>query len=212
MELETFKKSWEQLNNRLLQTEAFNDKLVESIITSRVMTTVDKIRRLYNSFFIVLSIELIFFVALFIGNPFDFKYPIQFVPFAILFIGVIIAFVNLVHITRTVSNLSPGVRIDLYLTSVINVYDQNKRFERWFGIIFLAMGLVIPFSFLPQKVERMGLNGALIDTAIMIAVTLVLYIIAFKLGAFKNPYKTRLEKDLAEWNELKALSCKMKEG
>ena len=212
MELETFKKSWERLNDRLLQSEAFNDKLVESIITSRVMTTVDKIRRLYNSFFIVLTLELVFFIALFLGNPFDFQYRIQFVPFVILFIGVVIAFVNLVHITRAVSNLSPGVRIDRYLTSVINVYDQNKRFERWFGIIFLSMGLVIPFSFLPPKIERMGLNEALGDTAIMIGVTLVLYIIAFKLGAFKNPYKTSLEKDLEEWNELKTLSDKLKEG
>jgi dolichol kinase len=211
MELETFRKSWEQLNTRLMQTEAFNQKLVENIITTRVVTTVDKIKRLHNSYFIVLSLELICFVALFIGNPFDFKYRIQFVPFVILLIGVVIAFANLVQVTRTVNRLSPGARIDQYLSSVIRIYDRNKRFERWFGIIFLSMGLIIPFSFLPPKIERLGLTGALGDTAIMIGVNVVLYVIAFKLGLFNNPHKTRLEKDLAEWNELKALSEKMKQ-
>jgi len=33
--------------------------------------------------------------------------------------------------------------------------------------------LVIPFSFLPQKLDRMDLPGALLDTGIMVSVTLL---------------------------------------
>ncbi|HEX5169267.1 MAG TPA: hypothetical protein VFW11_08835 [Cyclobacteriaceae bacterium] len=43
----------------------------------------------------------------------------------------------------------------------------------------------------------------------MISISLIIYIIAFKLGAFKNHYKEKLQKDLDEWKELKALAGEM---
>ena len=111
----------------------------------------------------------------------------------------------------TNSKLSPAhSTIDHYVKSIVGIYDRNKRFEKWFGIIFLATGLVVPFAFVPQKLDRMSVSGALLDTGIMISITLILYIAAFRFGTFKNPHKEKLERDLAEWNELKALADEMK--
>jgi hypothetical protein len=211
MELEVLKKSWESLDKRMQQATTFNEKLMDSIISSRVMTTVDKIKRLYNSFYLVLSFEIVFLVGIFLGNPFDFKYKLQYLPYALLLIGVIIAFFNLIHLTRSIRDLSAGLSIDRYLKGIISIYDRNKRFEKWFGIILLSIGLLVPFSFLPNKLERMGWSGALIDTAIMISVSLTIYFIAFRLGAFKNRHKEKLQKDLDEWEELKALAGGMEE-
>jgi hypothetical protein len=211
MELEVLKKSWDSLDKRMQQATTFNERLVESIISSRVMTTVDKIKRLYNSFYVVLTIEIVLLIGIILGNPFDFKYKLQYLPYGLLLIGVIIAFLNLLHLTRSIRNLSPGLRIDHYLKGIVSIYDRNKRFEKWFGVILLSIGLLVPFSFLPKKLERMGLSGALIDTAIMISISLIIYIIAFKLGAFKNRYKEKLQKDLDEWKELKALAGGMAE-
>jgi len=89
---------------------------------------------------------------------------------------------------------------------IVALYDQNKRFEKWFAIILFSIGLMVPFSFLPSKIERMGLSGALIDIAIMISISLAIYLVAFKAGAFKNPYKDKLKRDLAEWEELRVIA------
>jgi len=210
MGLELLKKSWENLDRKIQNVATFNEKLIESIVASKVITTVDKIKRLYTSFFIVLSVEIIFLVAIFFGNPFDFKYNIQYAPYALLIVGVIIAFVNLAQITLAIRKLSPASRIDLYIKDIISIYDRNKRFEGWFGAIFLSVGLLVPLSFLPNKIERYGMAGAWMDMAIMTSITLALYLIAFKLGAFKNPYKEKLIKELVEWKDLRGLAEDMK--
>ncbi len=211
MELELLKKSWDDLDRKMQHAASFNQKLIETIITSRVMTTVDKIKRLYTSFFVVLTLEMIFLVALFLGNPFDFQYKLQYLPYALLFVGVSVAFVNLIQITAAIRKLSPANRVDQYIQDIVSIYDRNKRFEGWFGAIFLSIGLLIPISFLPKKIERLGLAGAWLDISIMIGITLILYVLAFKFGAFKNRHKEKLEKDLAEWKELKTLAEEMKQ-
>jgi hypothetical protein len=209
MELEALKRSWDILDRKIQNAASFNQTLADRIISSRVMTTVDKIKGLNNFFYTVLGIETVVLIAILSGNPFDFTYRIQFLPYLLLLTGVIIALLNLLHISRSIRKLSPAIQIDQYLKRIVSVYDQNKRFERWFGLSFLSVGLLVPFSFLPQKAERMGLAGALLDIGIMISVTLIIYFIAFKFGAFKNRHKEKLERDLAEWNELKALAREM---
>jgi len=206
MELELLKKSWEELDKKIQRASAFNQELVANIISSRAVTTVDNIKRLYAGFYFILSVEIIVLTAILIGNPFDFSYKIQFIPYVLLLIGVIVAFANLRHVSTSIERLSIGGRIDLYLKDILSVYDKNKRVEKWFGISFLSVGLLVPFSFLPHKIERMGLPGALIDIAVMVSISLVLYIAAFKLGAFRNRNKEKLEKDLADWEELKTLA------
>jgi len=197
------------MDKHMQHATTLNRKLIETIISSRALSTVDKIRRLYNSFYIVLTVEIIFLIGIFWGNPFDFKYRLSYLPYVLLLIAIIVAFLNLIGISRAINKLSPGSSIDRYIRDIVAIYDRNKRFEKWFGMSFLSVGLLIPFSFLPGKIERLGLTGALVDTFIMIIVCLTFYLLALKLGAFKNPYRTKLEKDLVDWNELKELADKM---
>lgn len=209
MELEVLKKSWANLNEKFQHTTTFNQKLIESIISSRTFTTVDRIKRMYTGFYIVLTVEIVVLVAILVGNPFDFQYNLQFLPYALLLIGVVLAFKNLRHLSSAINKLSARSTIDLYLKGIVSIYDLNKRYEKWFGVSLLAVGLLVPFSFLPQKLERMSLTAALADTAIMISISLLLYVAAFKLGAFKNRHKESLQKDLADWEELKTLANEM---
>lgn len=209
MELEVLKKSWANLNEKFQHTTTFNQKLIESIISSRTFTTVDRIKRMYTGFYIVLTVEIVVLVAILLGNPFDFQYNLQFLPYALLLIGVVLAFKNLRHLSSAINKLSARSTIDLYLKGIVSIYDLNKRYEKWFGVSLLAVGLLVPFSFLPQKLERMSLTAALADTAIMISISLLLYVAAFKLGAFKNRHKESLQKDLADWEELKTLANEM---
>jgi xanthosine utilization system XapX-like protein len=211
MELEILKQSWERLDKKIQHAAILNQTFVERIISSRVITTVDKIKILYNGFYVVLSVETIALLGVLAGNPFDFRYTLQYLPYLLLLIGVVIAFFNLLHISRSIARLSAKSAIDQYVREIVAIYDRNKRFEKWFGLSFLAVGFLVPFSFIPNKIARVGVVGALIDTAIMILITWIMLFAAFKFGFFKNRHKERLEKDLEEWKELKALANEMAE-
>ena len=211
MELEMLEKSWENLDKKMQQAAILNQKLIDTIISSRALSTIDKIKRLYYSFYIVLTIEVVILVGILAGNPFDFKYTLQYLPYLLLLIGVIIAFFNLLHISRSIARLSAKSAIDQYVKEIVAIYDRNQRFEKWFGLSFLAVGFLVPFSFLPNKIARVGVVGALIDTAIMILITWIMFIATFKFGFFKNRHKEKLQKDLEEWKELKALASEMTE-
>ena len=209
MELEMLEKSWANLDKKMQQASIFNQRLIDTIISSRALSTIDKIKKLYYAFYVVLTIEVVILIGILAGNPFDFKHRLSFVPYGLLLIGVIIAFLNLLSISQSIHRLSPGDAIDQYIKGIVAVYDKNKKFEKWFGISLFSVGLLVPFSFLPAKIERLGVAGALLDTFIMITICLACYAVAFKLGAFKNPYKARLEKDLVDWTELKELATKL---
>ena len=209
MELDVLKQSWERLDKKIQHTAIFNQTLVERIISSRVVTTVDKIKTMYNGFYVVLGVETVALIGILAGNPFDFKYTLQFLPYMLLMIGVVIAFFNLLHISRSIAKLSAKSAIDHYVKEIVAIYDRNKRFEKWFGLSFLAVGFLVPFSFMPNKIARMGVVGALIDTAIMILITWIMFIAAFKFGFFRNRHKEKLQKDLEDWKELKALANEM---
>lgn len=206
MELELLKKSWALLDEKIQRANALNGKLIESVISSRTTTTIESMKRLYRFFFIVLTIEFIFLIAVLFGNPFDFTFIVQFTPYILLIAGVTVVLINLLQMNAAVRALSPTAGIGEYLKGIVSIYDRNKKFEKWFRAIFLSAGLLVPFSFLPQKMERLGYWPALGQILIMVAITMLLYILAFKFGAFKSRYRIKLEKDLADWNELKRLS------
>jgi hypothetical protein len=206
MELELLKENWSNLETRIKASAAISEKLVDAIIRSRVMTTVDRIRRQYAGFYVVLITELVFLTALFLGNPFDFRYTLQYIPYVLITIGVLIAFVNLLSIHKSINKISPVISIGDYVKGIVSIYDRNRKFEKWFGTSLFAAALLVPFSFLPQKLDRMSAGHALLDTLIMISVSVVLFFVAVRLGAFRNRNKEKLERDLSEWQELKNLA------
>ena len=212
MNLEELKSAWQIYDKKIQATQAINEKLIESMIRERSMSRVSLIRTQYHAFFFMLAVELIVMVAIFAGNPFDFKYQLQFIPYGLLSIGIVIAFLNLLKLYRKLNGFLPGYSIGGFLKNILETYEQNKVFEKWFGIIFLSIGFIVPLSFLPQKMEKNSLTTALLETGMLMAGTLLLYLLAFRLGAFKNRNKEKFGKDLAELNELKAMSLELKEN
>lgn len=212
MNLEELKTAWQVYNKKILAVETINERLIESIIKERSVSRISAIKKQYNGYFIVLVAELIVLAAILTGNPFDFKYKLQFVPYVLLIIGVLVAFFNLLKVYRKLNAPASASNIGSFLKNILHMYDQNKTFEKWFGLIFLSAGFAIPLSFLPQKIERNGLSNAMIETGAMMAGTLLFYFLAFKFGAFKDRNKENLAKDLAELNELKAMSKELAEN
>jgi hypothetical protein len=212
MNLEQMKTEWQQYDHQLSKTNRLNEQLIESMIRERSRSRVDWIRKESMLLLFYMTGVTLFLVAIFAGNPFDFRFTWQYVPYGILATGVLMAIVSLV---KNIRNFDVDInRVDLFsfLNRTIDGYEKNKKLESWFGVIILSAGLLTVFSFLPNKMETKSLNRALIETAVAAIPILLVYFLAFRLGAFKNRRKEAFENDLKELKELKAMSGEVKDA
>lgn len=211
MTLEEIKTEWIQYNKKLETSQRLNEQLILSMLKERSKSRISKIRRQNTIYLALMVSSLLFIIALFAGNPFDFKYMLQYVPYGILSIGVVLAIVALVKSLQSFSININNMPLDSFLRKIIDAYEKNKKIERWFGILIIGAGTLANLSFLPNKLAHKGLWQALGETGISILITLGIYFIAFKAGAFKNRNREEFENDLKEWNELKKISLELKE-
>ena len=209
MNIDEIKTEWKQYSKKLEVSQRLNEHLILSMLKERSRSRVSKIRRNNTIYFVLMLLTLLFLVAIFAGNPFDFKYRLQYIPYGILFIGVFLAIISLVKSFKTFTTNINSVSLDNFLKRTIEEYDKNKKIERWFGVIIFSAGLLTAFSFLPKKLEHKEFWQAIGETAVSMLITIAIYFIAFKLGAFKNKNKEEFENDLKEWNELKNISMEL---
>lgn len=209
MNIDEIKTEWKQYSKKLEVSQRLNEHLILSMLKERSRSRVSKIRRNNTVYLVLMLLTLLFLVAIFAGNPFDFKYRLQYIPYGILFIGVFLAIISLVKSFKTFTTNINSVSLDNFLKRTIEEYDKNKKIERWFGVIIFSAGLLTAFSFLPKKLEHKEFWQAIGETAVSMLITIAIYFIAFKLGAFKNKNKGEFENDLKEWNELKNISMEL---
>src|SRR5688572_11655462 len=96
MNIEDIKTEWKQFNRQLESSQRLNEHLLTSMLKERSRSRVSKIRRDNIIYLVLMFANLAFLAAIFIGNPFDFKYSLQYAPYALLAGGVILAVVALV--------------------------------------------------------------------------------------------------------------------
>jgi len=209
MNIDEIKTEWKQYSKKLEVSQRLNEHLILSMLKERSRSRVSKIRRNNTVYLVLMLLTLLFLAAIFAGNPFDFKYRLQYIPYGILFIGVLLAIISLVKSFKTFTTNINSVSLDNFLKRTIEEYDKNKKIERWFGVIIFSAGLLTAFSFLPKKLEHKEFWQAIGETAVSMLITIAIYFIAFKLGAFKNKNKGEFENDLKEWNELKNISMEL---
>lgn len=209
MNIDQMKTEWQLYNQKLELSQRLNEQLILSMLRERSRSRVSKIRRDNMILMILMVFNLIILAAIFAGNPFDFKYTLQYVPYGILAIGVLLALLSLIKSFKSFDVNMNNVRLDVFLKRTIDGYEKNKKMERWFGIIIFSAGVLTALSFLPKKLENKELWPALGETALSIGITLVIYFIAVKAGAFKNRNREGFENDLKELNELKAISSEL---
>jgi hypothetical protein len=209
MNLDELKTVWRVYDQKIKTSQTINDKLIESMIKERSTSRVALIKKQYQFFSIMLAAEFILIIAILTGNPFDFTYRLQFVPYIFLGSCILIALVNILKLYKQLNDNFSGNPIGVFLKIMVAGYEQNKVYEKWFGILFFSVGLIIPLSFMPHKIEKNGLSSALFETVLMMAGMLLLYFIAFRLGAFKNRNEEKFRNYLEELNELKAMSSEL---
>ena len=210
MNIEEIKSEWKHFNQQLESSQRLNEHLITSMLKERSRSRVSKIRRDTIIYLVLMFANLAFLAAIFAGNPFDFKYNLQFAPYALLAAGVLMAVVALFRNLQRFNTDLNQVSLDSFLHTTIAGYEKNKKMERRFGLIIFSAGMLTALSFLPKKLEHKSPGAALAETAFILAITVGIYFIAYKLGAFKNRNREGFENDLKELNELKAIAADLK--
>lgn len=209
MNLDELKAEWQQLNIKLSASQRLNDELILSMLKERSRSRVEKVKKNNSLFLVLMIINLVVLFAILIGNPFDFQYTLQYVPYWFLVAGTLLTIASLLKTFKSLSIDINSASLDNFLRKTTAEYEKNKRLEKWFGRLILGAGLLTAFSFLPKKLEHKALLPALAETALSIIITLTIYFIAFKLGAFKDRNREGFRNDLEEWDRLKQISAEL---
>jgi hypothetical protein len=209
MNLEELKSAWQVYDQKLQSSKAINEKIIFSMIRERSNSRISKIKRENMLLLLLMFLEFFFLVAVFAGNPFDFDYLWQYVPFLFILAGNLMAIGVLFKVYRMIKNEITDANLSHFLQNMIDGFEKNKKAEGWFGAIMFVSGCLTIFSFLPHKLANKTLSMAVLDTIIPLGICIAIYFIAFKLGAFKNRKSEEFKKDL---KELQQLSLDLKEN
>ena len=130
MNIDEIKTEWKQYSKKLEVSQRLNEHLILSMLKERSRSRVSKIRRNNTVYLVLMLLTLLFLAAIFAGNPFDFKYRLQYIPYGILSIGVLLAIISLVKSFKTFTTNINSVSLDNFLKRTIEEYDKNKKIER----------------------------------------------------------------------------------
>lgn len=202
MNLEELKSAWQVYDQKLQSSKVINEKIIFSMIRERSNSRISKIKRENTLLLLLMFLEFFFLIAVFAGNPFDFDYLWQYVPYLFLLVGNLMAIMVLFKVYRMIKIEITDANLSFFLQNLIDGYEKNKKAEGWFGAIMFVSGCLTIFSFLPHKLANKTLSMAILDTLIPLFICIVIYFIAFKLGAFKNRKSEAFKKDLKELEEL----------
>ena len=205
MNLDELKSAWLEYDQKLTISNRINEEILLGMVKDRSVSRITRIRR--TNFLLLgwMVVILFFIIAILIGNPFDFTYRWQFIPYLVIGLGVIAAIISIILTLRRFDlNLSTA-NLSAFLAKIIEGYEKSKRMEGWFGIILFTAGAMTVFSFLPKKLATKSVWQALGETGLMLLITLFIYFVAMKSGAFKNKSREGFESDLEELNKLKLL-------
>lgn len=209
MNIEEIKTEWAGFSQKLAGTQRLSEHLILSMLRERSVSRIAKIRRNNMLYLVLMFANLVLLAAIFAGNPFDFRYTVQFIPYGILAIGILLAIISLIKSLQNINLNINNASLGSFLKRTIEAYEKNKKIQQWFGIFIFSASTLTALSFLPNKLEHKEIWQAVAETAFSMIITLAIYFIAYKAGAFKNTHKADFENDLKEWNELRSISLEL---
>ncbi|HYC84318.1 MAG TPA: hypothetical protein VEB86_03810, partial [Chryseosolibacter sp.] len=96
MNLDELKAAWKVYDRRLQATQEINERLIVSMITERSVSRFSRVRKNYGIGFIWMAICLAAGLLVIFGNPFDFRYQVQYVPMIIFCSGIAILMAGMI--------------------------------------------------------------------------------------------------------------------
>ena len=217
MNLDQMKTAWQEYDTKLQSTQVLNEKLINSLIKERSFSRLSWVKRQYSFLLFLLLFWVLFDVAVLAGNPFDYQQFIEYVPIGIRCLCMMILALAMLKFNidlRKVEISHDSLHTSLNkIIKIVGSYENPDRLIGWtLKLMLLSSAVLFPLSFLPRKIERVGLWAGIGDTLIPIAIALSLIFMAHKLGAFKGRQEEKFKEDLKELEELRGLSGEIERG
>ena len=211
MSINELKSAWHEYDRKLQSTQVIHEKIITSMIKDRSASRFSVVKRNYMIGFSWMAICLLAGCAILFGNPFDYSFKIQYVPIIIYVVCLVILMTAMVKAFAGLNSITiHHHNLDVALKNIIKIYEQPQVFLKYTIIVFLfSQFILFPLSFLPPSIERLGLWPALGERLIPISISLLLFFIAYKLGAFKQRQVKKFKEDLSELEQLKAMSAEL---
>lgn len=211
MNVDELKTAWQSLDKKLHATKALNEELITSIVTERSGHRFQTAKRSYLIGFAWLAICFAVGVAVILGNPFDYKYTLQYLPVIVYCIGLFIitgwmmqSYIHLGRIKLDHANIKDALK------AIVAVYERPQKSMRYVLWVFiLSQTVLFPLSFLPKSIDRVGLWPALGERLIPISIAVLIFFVAYKLGAFKERHGPKFKEDLNELERLKRMAAEL---
>jgi hypothetical protein len=208
MNLDELRTAWKEYDRKLESTQAIQDRIITSMIAERSANRFSGVKNQYRLGLAWMLVCLLFSVIIMATNPFDYRYIIQYIPMCIFAIGVSILLADMAKSYAAFRRiLVTHYNVAEALKRIIAIYEQPKKLIRYTLIIFVFSQIVLlPLSFLPANVDRIGLWPAVLERLIPISIGALLFLLALKLGAFKQRHVDKFREDLSELQSLRKMS------
>lgn len=207
MNIDDLKATWQQYDQKLQASQTLNERLIQSIITEKSQSRLARVQNHFTMGSLLTLFWLTLSIAILAGNPFDYQSIYEYAPVALLtlsFVAMLLlmgkTIIQLKKINLSETDLAKALR------QIISVYSKPRKFLKYTVIIMFSASLLFPLSFLPRKLSHSSLGEAIADTAAPMAISLILYFIANKLGAFEDVSGQRFKQYLRELEELKTIA------
>ena len=129
MNIDQLKTDWQRYNQKLELSQRLNEQLIHSMLKERSRSRIAKIRRDNILYMVLMMMNLVILAAIFAGNPFDFKYLLQYIPYGILTIGVLMAMVSLFKSLQSFNVNLNHVNLDAFLKKTIVEFEKSRKKE-----------------------------------------------------------------------------------
>ncbi|KQS27770.1 hypothetical protein [Dyadobacter sp. Leaf189] len=200
MILEELKTQWNTLDQNLLATCQFNEKMLRSMLTDRSRGTLAIMQSKTARIAMFFTALLALFTAILAGNPFDYTHWLHYLP-AFLYLLVVAAAlavaVNEYLFLRRV-NLT-GTDLRESLSSVIRVHERYQRLAAKIWKLSLVAGFLLGISLLAPRYEAFSSQKIALVIAAQALIVLLVYAAARRLlQNLPDPQLASIKATLAE--------------
>ncbi len=216
MNIEELKMAWQEYDTKLQTAHTLSGKVISSMIKERSRSRLSMVKKHYIFGVFYMIAWLFVGVAVIFGNPFDFKHLIEYLPVTIFCLCLTILILAMINTYMDLQKIEINRdTLDISLNKIINIttrYEKPGMFLGWTVKLLLSVAVLFPLSFLPRKIERLGVWEGIVDTIVPVILSATVLFIAFKFGAFKERNGKKFKEYQEELNELKELSEELSVG
>lgn len=213
MNLDELKQEWAKYDDKLKSTADIDHDVIARMVKKRSLSVVVNIRKSYLYGMVMCGFYLLCFIALNIGNPFDYKYTVEFLPLFLVLIVLTIVMVILFRAGFKLRKLDfHSQPLPEYLDRVITAYSKSYKLLQWSaGTILFCCTILFPLTFIQRNIARSGMFSGLLNTFGLLIFLSLLFFVKKKIKRFNQEEWYSFNVIMRELKALRASAAELKE-